>query len=343
MKKLLVTLLCLAGYLYTAGAVQDGQLLIWINGDKAYTAVGNIGKKFAEETGIPVTVEHTDRSADQVRARRAIRQRAGHRHLGARPAGQLGRQRADSTRERRADYRAKFHAKSWEALTYEGKTWGYPVCLESVALIYNKAMVKESPATLAAIKPELAPYPILWAYDTPYFTWPFLAGAGGYVFKTKDGGGYDVSDIGVNQPGAGGGLADNRRYDQKGNACQRRHVRRHDRPDAAGQVRHDGQRTLGLERSEKSEHRLRHRHHSRRDGSRARQTVRRRAGRDDRRQNPNKELAELFIRDYLLTKDGLAAMDKDTYDGPHALLESYAVQKADPRVEASMKKWSWAC
>ena len=52
---------------------------------------------------------------------------------------------------------------------------------------------------------------------------------------------------------------------------------------------------------------------------------------------PNKELAELFIRDYLLTPESLAALDKDTYDGPHALIESYNVQKADPRVEASMK------
>ncbi|MFH0878245.1 MAG: maltose/maltodextrin ABC transporter substrate-binding protein MalE, partial [Lentisphaerota bacterium] len=52
---------------------------------------------------------------------------------------------------------------------------------------------------------------------------------------------------------------------------------------------------------------------------------------------PNKELADLFMRNYVLTKEGLQALDKDTYDGPHALIESYQQQKADPRVEASMQ------
>ena len=46
---------------------------------------------------------------------------------------------------------------------------------------------------------------IMWDYNTPYFSWPFLASGGAYSFK-KIGGDYDVKDIGVNNEGAVKGL-----------------------------------------------------------------------------------------------------------------------------------------
>ena len=45
----------------------------------------------------------------------------------------------------------------------------------------------------------------MWDYDTPYFSWPFLASGGGYPFKKIDGG-YDTQEIGVNNQGAVKGL-----------------------------------------------------------------------------------------------------------------------------------------
>jgi maltose/maltodextrin transport system substrate-binding protein len=47
--------------------------------------------------------------------------------------------------------------------------------------------------------------PIMWDYNTPYFSWPFLASAGAYSFKKTEGG-YDVKDSGVDSPGALEGL-----------------------------------------------------------------------------------------------------------------------------------------
>ena len=41
-----------------ATAAEKGSLQIWINGDKAYNGLAEIGKRFTKETGIPVTVEH---------------------------------------------------------------------------------------------------------------------------------------------------------------------------------------------------------------------------------------------------------------------------------------------
>ena len=37
--------------------------------------------------------------------------------------------------------------------------------------------------------------PIMWDYNTPYFSWPFLASGGAYAFKKVEGG-YDVRDTG---------------------------------------------------------------------------------------------------------------------------------------------------
>jgi maltose/maltodextrin transport system substrate-binding protein len=45
----------------------------------------------------------------------------------------------------------------------------------------------------------------MWDYNTPYFSWPFLASGGGYPFKKIEGG-YDVTDIGINNDGAVAGL-----------------------------------------------------------------------------------------------------------------------------------------
>ena len=45
----------------------------------------------------------------------------------------------------------------------------------------------------------------MWDYNTPYFSWPFLASAGAYSFK-KTANGYDVKDIGIDSPGALQGL-----------------------------------------------------------------------------------------------------------------------------------------
>jgi len=43
-----------------AAAWDPDTLLIWINGDKGYEGITEIGQKFTENTGIPVKVEHPE-------------------------------------------------------------------------------------------------------------------------------------------------------------------------------------------------------------------------------------------------------------------------------------------
>ncbi|WP_234833176.1 extracellular solute-binding protein, partial [Salmonella enterica] len=41
--------------------IEEGKLVIWINGDKGYNGLAEVGKKFEQDTGIKVAVEHPDK------------------------------------------------------------------------------------------------------------------------------------------------------------------------------------------------------------------------------------------------------------------------------------------
>ena len=41
--------------------IEEGKLVIWINGDTGYNGLAEVGKKFEKDTGIKVVVEHPDK------------------------------------------------------------------------------------------------------------------------------------------------------------------------------------------------------------------------------------------------------------------------------------------
>jgi maltose/maltodextrin transport system substrate-binding protein len=188
----------------------DGELLVWIGGDKGWRAVAELGKKFENELGIPVKVEPMDGLTDKFQS--AAQSGKGpdivvwaHDRLGEwADAGLL------KPLEISEQFRAAFLPMTWDAVTHDKKIWGYPLALEAISLIYNKQLVPGKPpaqlSDIPAFAKELkAQHPkaiaIMWDYNTPYFSWPFLVSDGGYAFK-KVAGGYDVKDSGVNVPGA---------------------------------------------------------------------------------------------------------------------------------------------
>lgn len=194
-------------------AVNEGELLVWINGDKGYRGLAEIGKLFEEELGIPVKVEAPEGATDKFQ--QAAQSGKGpdiffwpHDRLGEwASAGLL------SQIEVRNEFKAQYSPKGWEAFTHNGELWGYPVSLEAVGLIYNKDQVSNPPSQLAEI-PALHKQiqtshqssAILWDYQNTYFTWGILASSGGYVFGTDADGNYNPNDVGVATPGAIKGL-----------------------------------------------------------------------------------------------------------------------------------------
>jgi len=204
-------LLCSA---FRASAWTDGELLVWIGGDKGYRGLAEVGKKFEKDLGVPVKVEAPDGLTDKFQA--ASQGGKGpdivfwaHDRLGEwADAGLL------KPLEIKDDFKANFIPMSWEAVTHNKQVWGYPIALEAVSLIYNKKFVTAAPPAELSEVPVFAKelrarnpnvIAIMWDYNTPYFSWPFLASGGGYPFKKIDGG-YDVKNIGVNNEGAVKGL-----------------------------------------------------------------------------------------------------------------------------------------
>jgi maltose/maltodextrin transport system substrate-binding protein len=197
-----------------AFAWTDGELLIWISDNRPYHALGELGKTFEKEVGVPVKIETQEQITDKFQA--AAQSGKGpdiffwaHDRIGEwADAGLI------KPLEIKDDFKAGFLPMSWDAVTHNKQIWGYPISLESVSLIYNKKYLTGNPPTqlseLSAFGKELkAKNPkvitIMWDYNTPYFSWPFLASAGAYSFKKTEGG-YDVKDIGVDNPGALQGL-----------------------------------------------------------------------------------------------------------------------------------------
>ena len=198
----------------SALAWTNGELLVWINGDKGYRGLAEVGKKFEKDLGIPVKVEAPEGATDKFQA--AAQTGKGpdimlwaHDRIGEWADAGLLKPLTISD-----DFKAGFIPMSWDAVTHNKQIWGYPLALEAVSLIYNKKYVTGNPpaqlSEIAAFAKDLkAKSPnvvaILWDYDTPYFTWPFLASGGGYPFK-EVAGSYDTKDIGVANEGAVKGL-----------------------------------------------------------------------------------------------------------------------------------------
>ena len=208
--------LVVAGGLGTALRAADRlPLTIWINGDKGYNGIQKIGNEFTKKTGIKVVVEHPEDAPGKFQQASAEGKGPdiwiwAHDRVGEWKAAGLLNEVHPSK---------KFHdgvnQMAWDAFTIQGKTWGYPISIEAVALIYNKALVPTPPKTwdeVFAIEKKLqakdkSVHAILWDYNNTYFTFPLLQANGGYAFKRKADGTYDARDTGVNNAGAVKGAA----------------------------------------------------------------------------------------------------------------------------------------
>jgi maltose/maltodextrin transport system substrate-binding protein len=191
-----------------AQAAEPGKLLIWINGDKGYKGLAQVGEEFAKKTGVQVTVEHPEDAPGKFQQAAASGKGPdiwiwAHDRLGEWAGAGLLQPVTPSKKEL-----ADLDPLAVKAFNIGGKQWGYPISIEAVALIYNKAIVKTPPKSfdeVIALDKKLSAdgkKAILWDYNNTFFSWPLLAANGGYVFKTKPDGTIDASNTGVNDAGA---------------------------------------------------------------------------------------------------------------------------------------------
>jgi len=191
-----------------ASAQEADKLLVWINGDKGYNGLQKIGDEFAAKSGVKVTVEHPEDAPGKFQQAAAAGKGPDvwcwpHDRMGEWAKSGLIVPISPSKK-----LRDEVEESAWKAFAYQGKTWGYPISVEAIGLIYNKALVKTPPKSfddVIKLDKELSAKgkkAILWDYNNTYFTWPILAAGGGYVFGRDAMGELDPTKVGVNAPGA---------------------------------------------------------------------------------------------------------------------------------------------
>jgi maltose/maltodextrin transport system substrate-binding protein len=191
-----------------AGASGPLRLLVWINGDKGYNGLQKVGDAFAAESGVQVVVQHPEGAPDKFGSAVAAGKGPDIFCWPHDRVGEWARSGLIVPVKPPDRIKAEIEDSAWQAFTYKGQIWGYPLSIEAIGLIYNKALVSQPPATfdeLIALDRQLKPRglgAILWSYNQSFFSWPLLAGAGGSVFARRADGELDSRQIGVNNAGA---------------------------------------------------------------------------------------------------------------------------------------------
>jgi maltose/maltodextrin transport system substrate-binding protein len=187
-------------------------LTVWFTVEGA-KAMRRIGERFTEASGVDVVVETPDDGPTKFQQAASAGKGPdiyvyAHDRIGEWVAGGL----IHSITPSRA-LMDDIDTLAWRGFTWRGRLWGYPYAIEAVTLIHNKALVPLPPKSfdeVFALEAQLArqgKHAILWDYTNGYFTWPLLAAGGGYAFKPRADGSFDVRDTGVANEGGVRGAA----------------------------------------------------------------------------------------------------------------------------------------
>lgn len=343
MKKLIALViatatLSLAG---TARAFEEGKLVLWINGDKGYNGLDEVAKRFTADTGVPVEVSHPDKVEQRFQQVASNAQGPdimfwAHDRYGEWAKGGLIAPLTPS-----AEMKAKIDDFAWDAVTIDGKIYGYPIAVEALSLIYNKDLMPDGPAKtfeeMAALDAKLQKdkkHAILWAFETPYFTYPLMSAGGGYAFKKRPDGSYDVKDTGLNNAGSKQGVAFLAGMIEKGQMPRGVDYgvaeAKFNKGEAAmtinGPWSWDNLNKSGVNYGVAPLPTL--------GGKPARAFVGVLGGAINNA-SPNKDLATLFLEEYLLTPAGLKSVNDDKPLGAVALKEFQQQLAADERIKVT--------
>ncbi len=192
----------------TAAAAQPLRMLVWINGDKGYNGLQKVGDRFTAVSGVEVVVQHPEGAPDKFQAAAAAGKGPDIMCWPHDRVGEWAKSGLVVPVRPGKRVRDEIDAAAWQAFSYRGQTWGYPLSIEAVGLIYNKALVSRPPTSfdeVIALDEQLKLHgkrAILWPYNQSFFSWAVLGGAGGQVFGRNAQGELDPGVTGVNNAGA---------------------------------------------------------------------------------------------------------------------------------------------
>jgi maltose/maltodextrin transport system substrate-binding protein len=326
----------------TAHADEKGTLQIWINGDKAYNGLAKVGEKFTKDTGVKVIVEHPQDAPAKFQQAASAKGGPSIFIWAHDRAGEWVTSGLIEPVNPKPKFVANFDQIGWDAFKFNGKTWGYPLAIEAIGLIYNTALSPKPPASfddVIALDKKLAKdgkHAILWDYNNTYFTFPLLAANGGYPFGRAADGSYKAADVGVNNKGAiqgaevlaklidSGAMPKGATYATMENAMNKGEIALM----ISGPWAWDNLRKSKIDFSVGPIPSI---------GGKPSKSFIGVQGALINRASNNKELAIEFIENYLLTMDGLKTLDSDVSLGVTAHKEFYKTRASDPLIAATMQ------
>ncbi len=193
-----------------AFAAEPGKIIIWADDTRA-PVFEELGKAYTEATGIPVEVVEV--GFNEIRGQFTTAAPAGEGPdiiIGAHDwVGELAANGLLAEIALPEELAAKFDKVALEAFTY-GALYGLPYAREGVALVYNKALLPEVPATFEELiefareftDPTVPQYGFVVQNPDPYHEFPFLSAFGGYIFGVDEEGKLNPCDIGLDSEGA---------------------------------------------------------------------------------------------------------------------------------------------
>ena len=125
-----------------ATALEEGTITIWMSADKGATQLQAVADRFTEELGIPVVIESPEPIPDKFPQAAATGDGPdvvlwAHDRFGEWAASGLL-----APIDMGESVRSEMPEIALDAVTFNGETWAWPISLEAVALIYNKALVE---------------------------------------------------------------------------------------------------------------------------------------------------------------------------------------------------------
>ena len=185
---------------------QATTLTIWIGADKGHQGLVQIGKQFEAELGVKVEIAFPDHLTEKFQQQSAAGSGPdifiwAHDRFGdwARSGLLAAIEPGKKVRQNLEDY--------WQAVTYNGRIYGYPIAIEGPTLIYNRALISQPPKSFEFIQANKQQwlgndvFPIMWDYNNAYFSYGVLSAKGGYVFAKEDQG-WNPKVMGINNAGS---------------------------------------------------------------------------------------------------------------------------------------------
>jgi maltose-binding protein MalE len=208
---LIVALLMVTSLFLTVSASEAGKLVIWADETRA-PILQEVGTAFQDTYGVPVEVQEI--GFGDIRGQLATAAPAGEGPdiiIGAHDwLGELIQNGLIEPIVLPEAVKKEFDPVAIDAFSWGGQLYGLPYATECVALIYNKDLVPEVPATFEDLlttakgltDQEAGEYGFLIQEPDPFHTFALFSAGGGYIFGNNPDGTLNPCDIGLDNAGA---------------------------------------------------------------------------------------------------------------------------------------------